>query len=100
MFLKGSSYLELMEWFGPAHTNVSVEVGGIDMFGHHIWWNVIEYSQGQFVIPTLPHRNRLQVIRRMGRVEFDLQITNASILDEGLYFCLGGSWFVLKMISK
>ncbi|CAC5379147.1 unnamed protein product [Mytilus coruscus] len=88
-----------MEWFGPAHTKISHKMPGVDMFGHLRMWNVTEYSQGQFIIPTLPHSNRLQVLRRMQTDDFDLQIINALILDEGLYFCWRSYWYILKMIN-
>ncbi|CAC5379145.1 unnamed protein product [Mytilus coruscus] len=105
VLLKCSPTFGWMEWFGPAHTQISVEIPVVDMLGHRRMWKVTKYSQGKFIMHTLPHSNRLQVIRRMVTDDFDLQIINASILDEGLYFCektyrfSHAVWYILKMIN-
>ncbi|CAC5423607.1 unnamed protein product [Mytilus coruscus] len=99
VLLKCSPTFRWMEWFGPAHTQISHEIPVVDMFGHRRMWKVTRYSQGKSIIPTLPHSNRLQVIKRMRTDDFDLQIINASILDEGVYLCWR-SCYILKMIRS
>lgn len=98
--LKCLSYSERMEWFGTAHTKIYRQIQVSDMFGHRRMWNITLYTDCQFIISTLSNRNRLRLDN------FDLQIINASILDEGLYFygtsfySYDGVWYILKMISK
>ncbi|VDI54072.1 Hypothetical predicted protein [Mytilus galloprovincialis] len=97
--LKCLSYSERMEWFGTAHTKIYRQIQVSDMFGHRRMWNITLYTDCQFIIPTLPNRNRLR------KDNFDLQIINASILDEGLYFygtsfySYDGVWYILQMIN-
>lgn len=105
VLLKCESY-GWMEWFGPAHTNISYEKTAFNMYGHRETWNVTLYTDWDVIIHTLPHRKRLQVISIKRTDVFDLQIINASISDEGLYYCQDDDygkphvWYILKMICK
>lgn len=91
-------------WLGPDHIKRYFELKEADIFGHYKWWYSIAYTNKQSVIHTLPHRNRLKIITGIQTDELNLQIVNASISDEGLYYCYGKSLnaevYILKMISK
>ncbi|XP_052079698.1 hemicentin-1-like [Mytilus californianus] len=110
VLLKCSSYFEWMEWIGPAHTQTFPGRSVITIDENRRMWKVTAYTEGQLIDPTLPHGNRLKVIKRVQAHEFDLQIINASNLDEGPYFCGNVKslynfhryhlWNVLKMMNK
>lgn len=95
-----------MEWIGPAHTRSFFKESSISIRGNRRTWNVISYTDGQSINHNLPHKFRLKLINNETVYDFTLQITYASVMDEGLYLC-GSSfydvWFgsyILKMIGK
>lgn len=105
VLLECQSDIRIPEWWGPGHFLIVREISVIDMHGHHKKWTISSYSYKTSINPFLPHRNRLQVIRRIQGGNF-LQIKNASIFDEGLYFCEDSfmeersNYYLLKLISK
>lgn len=99
-------YLQRLEWIGPAHTRPYFEKLVISIYGNRSTWNVTIYTDGQSINHDLPHKFRLKLIHNETSYDFNLQITYASSMDEGLYLC-GSSiydvWlrsFILKMIGK
>lgn len=98
-------YYESMEWIGPAHTRPIFEELGVSIHGNHSTWNVTVYTDRQSIIHNLPHKFRLKVIKNTS-YDFNLQITYASVMDQGLYLCRSSIYekvfrsFILKMIGK
>ncbi|CAC5423605.1 unnamed protein product [Mytilus coruscus] len=94
-----------MEWFGPAHFNSFYEPPVIVMHENRSMWTVNRYTEGKSVSRTLPHHNRLKVIRRIQRGDYGFQISKASLMDEGLYFCedsempAAPDYYILQLIS-
>lgn len=96
-----------MEWFGPAYSNISLNQSLVnDMHEKRSFWTMNRYTEGKSISPSLPHHNRLKVIRRPQTGEYELQIRNATLLDEGLYFCddsempTSSDYYILQLISK
>lgn len=96
-----------MQWFGPAHFNNSFnQPSVIDLNENRSMWTINRYTEGKSVSPTLPHHNRFKVVRRIQTGNYELQISNASDFDEGLYFCQDSEmptaydYYFLKLISK
>lgn len=105
MLLKCSTKFRTTEWIGPVYPQISGEIPTANIFSHSRIWNVTLYTDSKQIIPTISHSNRLQVMRRL-QYDFDLQIINASILNEGLYICKHDFFqfldvgYILQMISK
>lgn len=76
-----------MEWFGPAHFDSFNQSSVMAMHGNRSMWTINRYTKGKQVSPSLSHYNRLKVIRGIQTGDNELQISNASVLDQGLYFC-------------
>lgn len=105
VLLECQSDFLIPKWYGPGHLHYDKEISVIDMHGHHKKWNISTYTYKHYINPDLPHRNRLQAIWRIQGGNF-FQINNASIFDEGLYFCQNyfmeehSNYYLLKLISK
>lgn len=96
-----------MEWFGPAYSNNSFNQSPANaMHGKRSIWTVNPYTEGKSISPSLPHHNRLKVIISQQTGDYELQIRNASLLDQGLYFCddsempIVPDYYILQLISK
>lgn len=94
--------LQDMEWFVPDYFYSSM----IDMHGNISMWSINRFTEGGFVSRYWPNDNRLQVIRQIQTGHYVLQISNASVFDEGLHFCedseMTGApdYYILQLISK
>ncbi|VDI26504.1 cell adhesion molecule 1 [Mytilus galloprovincialis] len=96
-----------MEWFGPAYSNISFNQSLVnDMHEKRSFWTMNRYTEGKSISPSLPNHNRLKVIRRPQTGEYELQIRNASLLEEGLYFCddsemlTASDYYILQLINR
>lgn len=77
-----------VDWIGPAlNSSNPSPVSAADVFGKKKIWNTTLYTNGRQINPHLPNFRRLKVVDMYGNGDFDLQISNASIEDEGLYRC-------------
>lgn len=89
-YLEGSTVLlkclcfEHLEWKGLAHSKQYFEESVKSIHENGSMWNV---TDRQSINPSLHHKIRLKVIDNKQAYEFVLQISNASVMDEGLYFC-------------
>lgn len=69
-------------WAGRVHNiSDSSPVPTVDVYGYHI------YTNGREINPDIPNYRRLKVVDTGGKGDFDLQISNVSTSDEGLYRC-------------
>ncbi|XP_071150261.1 cell adhesion molecule Dscam1-like [Mytilus edulis] len=65
----------------------STQVTEIDIYGKQRQWSTSLYTNGLQMNPSLPHRKRLKIVKTKTTGDFQLQITNFSNNDEGLYIC-------------
>lgn len=95
-----------MEWFGPAHFTSFYQSSVIDMHKNCSNWTTNRYTEGKNISRSLPHYSRLKVIRKQQTGDYKLQIRNASLFDEGLYFCENSEmhavpdYYILQQTSK
>lgn len=77
-----------IDWIGPAQNSSNPSpVLAVDRFGDANIWNTTTYATGRVINPDIPNFSRLKVVDTGGKRDFDLQISNASIFDEGFYRC-------------
>lgn len=94
--------LQDMEWFGPEFYPFLQPT----IVENRSMWMVDRYTEGGSVSPYVSDHNRLNVIRQIQTGDYELQISNASALDEGLYFCknpempVAPDYYILQLISK
>lgn len=78
----------MVYWNGPAQDiSYSSPVYVVDMFGNRKLWNITVYANGGHINPNIPNMRRLKVVDINGNGNCDLQISNVSATDEGLYRC-------------
>ncbi|XP_052080729.1 hemicentin-1-like [Mytilus californianus] len=77
-----------IDWIGPAQNSSNPSpILAYDVFGEEKIWNTTTYATGRVINPDIPNFGRLKIVDTGGKGDFDLQISNTSIFDEGFYRC-------------
>lgn len=84
----GDADANTVGWVGPAHNNSTPSpVTRPDVYGEEKIWNTTIYTIGREINPFIQNFGKIKIVDTRGSGDFDLQISNASIADEGFYRC-------------
>ncbi|CAC5368465.1 unnamed protein product [Mytilus coruscus] len=86
VILKCISGADRAVWDGPAQNSSNPSLVSVsDPFGKEKIWMTTKYADDREINPLIPNLKRLRVFGNEGN--FDLEISNASLCDQGYYRC-------------